>query len=174
MVTDSLDLGLEGTVFAVGTSCRRRSLTPEKLTCRDAIGRVAREFYGEGDVALVFGNERNGLSIEELGKCHVLATIPSSDAYSSLNLSHAVQIFCYEIFQLKNTLGRQPFLEKNFGHHEDVELCLRKFENVMKGSGFLKPGAEGKVMERLQRLFRRTRIEKEEIDILLGFLKTIR
>ena len=41
-------------------------------------------------------------------------------------------------------------------------------------SGFTKKRGEGRAKERMQRLFRRARIEKEELDILLGFLKTVR
>ena len=52
-----------------------------------------------GAVALVFGNEASGLSDEELAVCNVAVTIPTSPAFPSLNLSHAVQIAVYEIYQ---------------------------------------------------------------------------
>ena len=41
---------------------------------------------------IVFGREDNGLSNEELQKCHYHLIIPASEEYSSLNLSHALQI----------------------------------------------------------------------------------
>ncbi len=49
-------------------------------------------------VALVFGNERDGLSDEELACCSLAVHIPSSDAFPSLNVAQAVQVACYEIF----------------------------------------------------------------------------
>jgi tRNA/rRNA methyltransferase/tRNA (cytidine32/uridine32-2'-O)-methyltransferase len=49
-------------------------------------------------VALVFGNERTGLEDAELNLCTIASHIPVSDAFPSLNLSHAVQIYAYELF----------------------------------------------------------------------------
>ncbi|MDR1909518.1 MAG: RNA methyltransferase [Spirochaetaceae bacterium] len=52
-----------------------------------------------GPAALVFGNERNGLDDGELHACNLAAHIPSDPAFPSLNLSHAAQIFCYEVYR---------------------------------------------------------------------------
>lgn len=50
-----------------------------------------------GKVALVFGNERTGLTVEELGACSRAVHIPSSEAFPSLNLAMAVQLAAWEI-----------------------------------------------------------------------------
>jgi len=49
-------------------------------------------------LALVFGNERTGLTDDELNFCTIASHIPVSEAFPSLNLSHAVQIYAYELF----------------------------------------------------------------------------
>ena len=49
-------------------------------------------------LALVFGNERTGLDDDELNLCNIASHIPVSEAFPSLNLSHAVQIYAYELF----------------------------------------------------------------------------
>ena len=54
---------------------------------------------GGGKIALVFGNERTGLTDDQLDECTMGVTIPSSDEFGSLNLSHAVQIMCYQLFR---------------------------------------------------------------------------
>ena len=54
-----------------------------------------------GRVAVVFGNERTGLTDEQLDMCTIGVTIPSSEDFGSLNLSHAVQIMCYHLFRCK-------------------------------------------------------------------------
>jgi tRNA/rRNA methyltransferase/tRNA (cytidine32/uridine32-2'-O)-methyltransferase len=51
-----------------------------------------------GPAALVFGNERTGLEDSELDLCNIASHIPVSDDFPSLNLSHAVQIYAYELF----------------------------------------------------------------------------
>jgi tRNA/rRNA methyltransferase/tRNA (cytidine32/uridine32-2'-O)-methyltransferase len=52
-----------------------------------------------GPCAIVFGNERTGLEEAELELCNFASHIPvSSEEQPSLNLSHAVQIYAYELF----------------------------------------------------------------------------
>jgi len=51
-----------------------------------------------GQAAIVFGNERTGLEEAELNLCNFASHIPVSDECPSLNLSHAVQIYAYELF----------------------------------------------------------------------------
>ncbi|MDR0451215.1 MAG: RNA methyltransferase [Treponema sp.] len=62
-----------------------------------------------GPAALVFGNERTGLDDRELALCNIATHIPSSPSFPSLNLSHAVQIYAYELFRaLGQPDGRAP------------------------------------------------------------------
>lgn len=51
----------------------------------------------KGRVALVFGRESDGLTNEELSACDFTVTIPTSEAYPILNLSHAVAILLYAV-----------------------------------------------------------------------------
>ena len=86
--------------LAVGTTRRRgrkrKSVTmePRALTAWLA----ARTQEPASSIALVFGNERTGLTDEELNFCSLASHIPVSDTFPSLNLSHAVQIYAYELF----------------------------------------------------------------------------
>jgi tRNA/rRNA methyltransferase/tRNA (cytidine32/uridine32-2'-O)-methyltransferase len=59
-----------------------------------------------GPAALVFGNERTGLEDHELDLCNIASHVPVSGVFPSLNLSHAVQIYAYELFlALKSGAG---------------------------------------------------------------------
>ena len=67
-----------------------------------------------GPVALVFGNERTGLEDEEIKTCNLASHIPANNAFPSLNLSHAVQIYAYEVFKAFGTIdGKQSDGEKS-------------------------------------------------------------
>lgn len=70
----------------------RRPLGPGTST-----GATVDGHRSSGAVAIVFGNERTGLTEGELALCSLATHIPSSDAFPSLNLSQAVQIACYEL-----------------------------------------------------------------------------
>ena len=54
--------------------------------------------YENDEVSIVFGNEQSGLSNEEVQLCNHIVCIPTDNAYTSLNLASAVQIFSYEYF----------------------------------------------------------------------------
>ncbi len=94
----SLDDAIKGAVLVAGTSRRigknRKfyALNPDELAAKAAT-------YADGEIAIVFGNEKNGLNDEELKLCHLLVSIPSSPDFASLNLAQSVQIIAYELFQ---------------------------------------------------------------------------
>jgi tRNA/rRNA methyltransferase/tRNA (cytidine32/uridine32-2'-O)-methyltransferase len=84
--------------LVVGTTRRRgRKRKNVTLEPRALAGWLARNHI-PASVALVFGNERTGLTDDELNFCNLASHIPVSDAFPSLNLSHAVQIYAYELF----------------------------------------------------------------------------
>ena len=51
----------------------------------------------KGKIAVLFGNERTGLTNEQIDKCDILTFIPTSDEYPSMNLALSVAVFLYEM-----------------------------------------------------------------------------
>ena len=93
--------GLEAAIadcsIAAGTTRRRGkrrkgiSFTPEQLAENLAASGA------EAKAAIVFGNERTGLTCEELSACSLSVCIPANPEFASLNLSHAVQVVLYVV-----------------------------------------------------------------------------
>jgi tRNA/rRNA methyltransferase len=96
---DSFDEAVQGTDFIIGTSARipasEKAHVRNPVEARDLPRRLAQT---SGTVALCFGREDFGLFNEELERCDLLVTIPTSDRYKSLNLSHAVAVVLYELY----------------------------------------------------------------------------
>lgn len=174
IVCSSLTDALTGCAFAIGLSARKRQLSHELLTTRQAATRAV-EIASSQPVALVFGTEMSGLSNAELDCCQMLAMIPANPEYSSLNLAAAVQVMCYELrmavlesadlaFELLPNktaeLATIDSLEGFYAHLEETLLYI----------GYLNPAAPKKLMERIRRIFARTRLEKEEVNMLRGIL----
>ncbi len=170
-VCASLEEALAGCMLAIGTSTRQRDLQTALLTPRDAARRALTEAQG-GAVAIVFGNETFGLSKEELACCQALMTIPANPEYSSLNLGAAVQVMAYELRRtaLAETLA-QPELDA--ADLAEVERFYAHLEVTLIRIGFLNPAAPKRLMPKLRRLFSRTRLQKEEINILRGMLSAM-
>ena len=89
----------------------------------------------KGDVALVFGNERTGLTEVELGLCSLAAHIPSSDAFPSLNLAQAVQIACYELRML--ALGERDGSAEPVAR-AGIEEAVSRIAGHLREIGFFK------------------------------------
>lgn len=103
---DSITDATADCVMSAGTTRRRGQKRKGKLLFPEEFAEKAGQITGDekektqgGKVAIVFGNERSGLSDEQLAECTMGVTIPTSDDFGSLNLSHAVQILCYHIFR---------------------------------------------------------------------------
>ncbi len=69
------------------------------LSPRDAAQQARLVAERGGRVAVVFGNEKTGLSHEEIAQCRWYVQIPMAAEQPSINLAQAVQILSYEWFQ---------------------------------------------------------------------------
>lgn len=169
-VCDTLAQALDGCALALGLSARRRELTHEMRTAREAAAHAV-EIAAHQPVALVFGTEMSGLSNDELLQCQQLVMIPANPEYSSLNLAAAVQVLAYELRQaaLQPSLAQGPAFP--LASHDEVEGFLQHLQQTLLHIGFLDPARPKRLMPRLRRLFARARLEKEEVNILRGILK---
>lgn len=101
-----------------GTTRRRGKKRKGKLLLPEEFAKAADRISGTekngGKVAVVFGNERTGLDDNEILECEIGVTIPSSEEFGSLNLSHAVQIICYTLFRFneRKKIGYTPIDSK--------------------------------------------------------------
>ena len=102
-VFDSLEAAVADMDLVIGTTGKPRKLRYEVLPS-DQLPQFIQDRSGiAGKVALVFGSESNGLSKAEENRCDVLSTIPMTTSYPSINLSHSVMIYAYELLKQEST-----------------------------------------------------------------------
>ncbi|MEB0135158.1 RNA methyltransferase [Actimicrobium sp. CCC2.4] len=174
-IVGSIEEALVDCNYAAAVSARLREFSPPVTGPR----RFADEVAGNAAlrVALVLGNERFGLPNEIVEKCNVLINIPANPAYSSLNLGQAVQVLAYECRMA--ALGDDGQVASGVGFQGDaasltqVEGMYQHLEQALVAIDFLKPDSPKKLMPRLKRLFARTGLETEEVNILRGIAKQI-
>lgn len=94
-ITDNEITTVVGTTGTAGGSYNipRIPITPDEL---------GKKMQNNGNIALLFGREGDGLSNSELDLCDILVTIPTSKEYPIMNISHAAAIVFYEIFKNQN------------------------------------------------------------------------
>ena len=163
---------LGAATWTCGTTSRsipgRKALDPRSLAvelCRRAAG---------GGVAVVFGEERRGLSDAELDLCQAVCTIPTHDAYPSMNLAQAVAVVCYEIGQAVRVPGEElapPPAEP--ARHATVEALWDLARKVLGGAGFLNPQNPEHILAELRRLLSRAEPTQREVELLTAALRAL-
>ena len=92
----TLDEALADTSFSLAaTALRNRHLEQEIVTLPVLNKRL--ESVPEGKIALVFGNEKTGLSGDDIERCVAVLNIPTVAKQPSINLAQAVILTCYEL-----------------------------------------------------------------------------
>jgi tRNA/rRNA methyltransferase len=171
-VFTTLEAALADCVYVVGSSARGRDFVGETTNARDACARLV-EHTALGKVAMVFGCEMSGMTNAEVSLCQTLAFIPANDAYSSLNLGSAVQVFSYELRMaagLNQGYDAPQFQPATQG---EIEHMFEHMERALTVSGFFNPEVPKRLFPRLRRLFNRTKLEREEVDIFRGIFRTM-
>ena len=163
VVVDTLEEALSGCFLVAGTS----GITTKGSRNFSRIPVPAKEFaqqtHGyEEKIAIVFGREDTGLLQDDVNKCDVLITVPTSDECPILNLSHAATIMMYEMFQAGRTLVRTEPADR-----DEKELMFKFFEDLMDAVGYPVPRRrETSVMFR--RMMGRSIPTKYEYNTIMG------
>jgi TrmH family RNA methyltransferase len=172
-VVSTLSEALTECVYVAGTSARSRAIAWPSMGPRDCAERMMLEGK-KGKVAAVFGPEKTGLHNDDLDLCHTLLTIPTNPDFSSLNLAMAVQVLTYEL-RVASALDSGPGFESEAppATGDEMEHFYDHLEQVMIDLEFLNPTNPRLLMRRLRRMFIRARPDKNEANILRGFLAAI-
>jgi len=166
-LTATLDEAVADCAWVVGTSARKvrgkRRLLPEEVA-REAAARAP------GRTAIVFGEERSGLSGEELDRCHDLSAIPVDAAQPSLNLAQAVLVYAYEARRAAGEAprGREGALATD-GDLARLEEVLRR---VLRAGRFL-AGPERHAVRDLADVLRRGRPSPREARLWEAALRAL-
>ncbi len=176
-IVDSIDKALSNCHFAGAVTSRFREFSPPILQARETASHIV--LHPELNPALVFGSEKFGLPNEIVEKCHALISIPANFQYASLNLAQAVQILAYECRMAipQNVLPNQNVELAGFKDMpatvEQIDGMVNHLEEALTAIQFLDKNNPRKLMQRLRRLFSRSKLEVDEVNILRGIAKQI-
>ena len=148
------------------TSRHRRNIHTPRQMAEQAL-----PLLSSNKVAVVFGREVNGLDNEDIALCHELISIPASDAFPSLNLSHAVMVVAYELFTAAQA-KLQPS-ERVLAPAEELENFFEHLQKTLEDIGFIDKSHPGHMMFSLRQTFGRARLDSRDVSILRGILSQI-
>lgn len=173
-VLSSLHEAVKDCELIFGTSARMREIPWPKVTPKQCAEKIFTHSNSD-KVAIVFGTERSGLTNEALSLCNFHLYIPANPQYEALNLSQAVQIICYEIYQQYMEKQNVPLFDDApvLASLDDVMGVFEHLEQALRAVEFIDPKPTRILMLRLKRLLLKARLDMEDVNILRGVCKAI-
>jgi tRNA/rRNA methyltransferase len=171
-------LGESQLVF--GLTARDREFGPPAISLHEAVSMASSAAVANKPVSFVFGTERTGLDNEDLKHCTHRVWIDANPSYPSLNLAQAMMIVAYSMRQgLMKELAIDSSAPESLASNNAPELAdpsaiaamLEHWQQGLEAIDYLNPENPKKLMPRLQSLFARAALQKEEIDLLRGIAK---
>lgn len=126
----------------------------------------------EGKIGLVFGRESNGLSNEEVALCDLAFSIPTAEAYTSLNLSHAVSIVLYHLFSNYAPKRKKAFTEAKAADREERERVCMHFDTIVDQIA-VKEHKKPIAKQIFRNLLGRSYMTGREVTTMIGVVKKI-
>ncbi|MBI5816037.1 MAG: RNA methyltransferase [Nitrospinae bacterium] len=172
-VLSTLEEALEPLSFSYAATRRPRRLKKPSLGLMEA----ARDAHlKEGDIGLVFGSEKFGLSNEDAGMCDAFITIPSDPGYPSLNLAQSVAVTLYEFLRDEPHGAPRPEKkgERLYPTLGEKEGFHKRLAAMLEMTGFANPGAVDGSSRKIMDIIRRGEPDSQELKTLEGMLRKIR
>jgi tRNA/rRNA methyltransferase len=170
-VLPDLRAALRGVTWACGTTSRvvqgRPRLDPP------ALGREIAARSAAGPVALVFGQERRGLSDAELVLCQAVCAIPTSPAYDSMNLAQAAAVITWEVARAGGAALDVPAQAGEPARHETMEALWARAGALLGAAGYLNPQSPEHILAELRLLLGRAEPTQREAELCVAAVRAL-
>jgi TrmH family RNA methyltransferase len=157
--------------LVVATSAVGQRKVEHPLERLEQGARHIRKHLRTGEVALVFGSEKIGLTAKQMSHAHFLMRIPTFEKNISMNLGQAVAVCLYEI--VRDAKAAKTQAKSTLASAEELERITLMLLEAMRGSGYLTRRPITDVEERMRRLVRRLKLPARDAIVWHGILRQI-
>jgi tRNA/rRNA methyltransferase len=157
-------------IFA--STSRSRSINKKILSITEFTQKIKKN----RKIGIIFGPEASGLTNDEISCADYLVTVPTNKDFRSLNLSHSLILFCFQIFQhfSKKKFNFISGYKSTIASKSEVNKFLSFIIQGLDKKGFLQPQDKRQSMIRnINNIFHRANLSEQEIRILLGIFTTL-
>ncbi|MET1256238.1 RNA methyltransferase [Aliikangiella maris] len=137
-------------------------------------------------VAIVFGGERDGMSLQELALCQQLLYIPGSQQYQVLNVAAAVQIVCYELFKglgesmqlshsetMTNQTDKKSKLATQLATQQEMSAFYSHLEMLLIEKNYIRQDIPTDTLKKFKTFVNKAQPTAKEIALLRGMFKAL-
>lgn len=166
---DTVAEALKDVNVAVGTtSAYQRSFQTE---CLLDVSEALKQ-KSANRMAILFGDERDGLKTEDLQRCQFVVSIPSNPDFSSLNLAQAVGIIAYELIRpVASSVEAGSGVKTEEISGEDSDIFFENLGSLLSEIEFTKSFSKNRILAELRVLFNKAKPNAREMDLLNALLK---
>jgi tRNA/rRNA methyltransferase len=154
--------------LVIGTTAAHNRELQHPLRQLSEAAPFIRAELASGNVALLFGSEKRGLSNDDLSHCHWLLHIPTRDEHLSMNLGQAVAVCLYELTRDPETAAAP---ESPHAPAADLERLTSALLESLNACGYLEGSSSQATDEKIRRFIRRLNLSPEDADLLLGMFR---
>jgi len=171
-ISKSIEESVKDLDIIFASTSRSRKVNKKTISILDFTKKIKKG----SKIGLIFGPEASGLTNDEINCADYLVTIPTNKNFKSINLSHSVILFCFQLFQYfskKKIIFRSSY-KSSLASKEEVNKFLNFIIRGLDSKGFLQPKHKRQSMIRnINNIFHRLNLSEQEIRILLGVFSTL-
>tara|TARA_B100000780_G_scaffold220612_1_gene159658 strand:- start:70 stop:786 length:717 start_codon:yes stop_codon:yes gene_type:complete len=158
-------------VFA--TTARKRDINKKHISIINFVKVISK--YKKSNIGIMFGPEASGLSNHDLSLSNFIIQIPTSKKLTSLNLSHAVIVICYEIYKSLNfTEFKKEKVLTKLTSKNSIKNLIKFLEKMLDKNNFFKPPEKKKSMIlNINNIFGRLELSDKELRILFSIFSSL-
>jgi len=157
-------------IFA--STARARKINKKIISITD----FTKKIKNNKKIGIIFGPEASGLTNDELNCADYLVTIPTNKNFTSINLSHSVILFCFQLFQHfnKKKFKFSSSYKSSIAPKSEINNFLTFIIKGLDKKGFLQPlHKRNSMIRNISNIFHRINLSEQEIRILLGVFSTL-
>lgn len=158
-------------VFVAGTTSGARRDLHQPLELLEEGARSFRKQLRAGQVAILFGSEKRGLSNDDLSHCHLLLRIPTREEHGSMNLGQAVAVCLYELARASHLSKKSLKVESTRPPASELERVTSLLLEALRLSGY-NPATTASP-ERMRRMVHRLKLSSDDAKTWQGMLRQI-
>jgi tRNA/rRNA methyltransferase len=154
-------------------TARDRSMAKPVLTPAEGARRLRQAASAGIPTGVLFGNERAGLTNDEVALADCVVTIPTDPGFSSVNLGQAVLLLGYEWFKAADATPSEHIDHgaASPAPREELFLLFEHLEGELERSGFLfPPGNRPGMIRNLRSILHRAQLTDQEVRTLRGVI----
>ncbi|MDC0531122.1 RNA methyltransferase [Alphaproteobacteria bacterium] len=183
-VFNTLEHATQDISLLIATTARKRVVGTKPLNIFEAVEKSFKHCMNGGKIGFLFGPEQSGLSNDEVVQADFTISIPLNKNFSSLNLSQAVLLICWEWNKIKMS---KISLEKNniilnkkikksteLSNVGDREYFYKQLDQMLTQSGFFYSSEMAPVVKRnIRSLFNRASLTHQDLRTLHGIVRSL-